>query len=76
MTPNTSSSGASGNNTVQSLMIDVRASTQGFSQDITTIRSSLDSTLLPGFTQAGDALDIRRGRDLQVPRGRRRQDDP
>ena len=57
MTPNTSSSGASGNNTVQSLMIDVRASTQGFSQDITTIRSSLDSTLLPGFTQAGDALD-------------------
>jgi len=46
----------SGAANVQSLLIDVRASTQGFSQDIGAIRSSLDSTLLPGFAQAGDVL--------------------
>ncbi|NBC37695.1 tail tape measure protein [Novosphingobium sp. FSY-8] len=41
---------------IQSLLIDVRASTQGFAQDITTMRSGFDSTLLPGFTQAGNVL--------------------
>ena len=54
-----SGSGAGSNaglGNVQSLLIDVRASTQGFSQDIGAIRSSLDTTLLPGFTQAGDVL--------------------
>ena len=56
-TSSTGTSSASGTGSVQSLMIDVRASTQGFAQDITSIRSSLDSTLLPGFTQAGNALD-------------------
>lgn len=55
---NSASNGSvSGTGSVQSLMIDVRASTQGFAQDITAIRSSLDSTLLPGFAQAGDVLD-------------------
>lgn len=52
---NTSSSG--GSDTVQSLLIDVRASTQGFAQDISAMRSGFDTTLLPGFTQAGSALD-------------------
>ncbi|NKI99804.1 tail tape measure protein [Novosphingobium sp. SG707] len=52
---NTSSS--SGSDTVQSLLIDVRASTQGFAQDISAMRSGFDTTLLPGFTQAGSALD-------------------
>lgn len=42
---------------VQSLLIDVRASTQGFAQDIAAMRSGFDTTLLPGFTQAGSALD-------------------
>lgn len=52
---NTSSS--SGSDTVQSLLIDVRASTQGFAQDISAMRSGFDTTLLPGFTQAGSTLD-------------------
>lgn len=52
---NTSTS--SGSDTVQSLLIDVRASTQGFAQDISAMRSGFDTTLLPGFTQAGSALD-------------------
>lgn len=52
---NTSSSG--GSDTVQSLLIDVRASTQGFAQDISAMRSGFDTTLLPGFTQAGSTLD-------------------
>lgn len=52
---NTSSSG--GSDTVQSLLIDVRASTQGFAQDISAMRSGFDTTLLPGFMQAGSTLD-------------------
>ncbi|WCT77661.1 tail tape measure protein [Novosphingobium humi] len=52
---NTSISG--GSDTVQSLLIDVRASTQGFAQDISAMRSGFDTTLLPGFTQAGSTLD-------------------
>ncbi|WJS98817.1 tail tape measure protein [Novosphingobium humi] len=52
---NTSSSG--GSDTAQSLLIDVRASTQGFAQDISAMRSGFDTTLLPGFTQAGSTLD-------------------
>lgn len=51
------SSSSSGSDTVQSLLIDVRASTQGFAQDISAMRSGFDTTLLPGFTQAGSALD-------------------
>lgn len=52
---NTSSS--AGSDTVQSLLIDVRASTQGFAQDISAMRSGFDTTLLPGFMQAGSTLD-------------------
>jgi phage-related minor tail protein len=52
---NTSSSG--GSDAVQTLLIDVRASTQGFAQDISAMRSGFDTTLLPGFTQAGSTLD-------------------
>ncbi|WDF72398.1 tail tape measure protein [Novosphingobium sp. KACC 22771] len=52
---NTFNSG--GSDTVQSLLIDVRASTQGFAQDISAMRSGFDTTLLPGFTQAGSTLD-------------------
>jgi hypothetical protein len=54
MANNANSSGA---DAVQSLLIDVRASTQGFAQDISAMRSGFDTTLLPGFSQAGSTLD-------------------
>lgn len=52
---------------LDSLMIEVRASTQGFSQDIAKMRSVVDSTLVDGFSRAGNVLErgllgaIRRG---------------
>ena len=42
---------------VQSLMVDVRANTQGFAQDMSTMRGSFNSTLVDGFTQAGSTLE-------------------
>lgn len=48
-----SSSGSS----VQSLMVEVRAATSGFAQDLATMRSSFDTSLVSGFTQAGSVLD-------------------
>jgi hypothetical protein len=53
--------------TVDTLLIDVRASTQGFAQDIATMRSSVDSTLTDGFSRAGDVLE--RGLVSAVRRG-------
>jgi hypothetical protein len=56
-----------GSDNVESLLIDVRASTQGFAQDIATMRGTFDSTLVDGFSRAGDVLErglmgaIRRG---------------
>lgn len=52
---------------IETLMIDVRAGTAGFRTDIETMRSTLDSTLVEGFTEAGQVLErgllsaIRRG---------------
>jgi hypothetical protein len=52
---------------IDTLMIDVRASTQGFQSDIETMRSAVDTTLGGGFAKAGDVLErgllsaIRRG---------------
>ncbi len=52
---------------VESLLIDVRASTQGFAQDIAAMRGTFDATLVDGFARAGDVLErgllgaIRRG---------------
>lgn len=61
---------------VDELLIDVRASTRGFSDDIATMRHDLDSGLVAGFARAGDVLErsllsaIRRGslgfEDLQA----------
>ena len=51
----------------QSLLIDVRASTQGFAQDIAAMRSSFDGTLVSGFTQAGSVLDA--GLTTAIKRG-------
>lgn len=66
--------------TIDQLLIDVRASTQGFSQDIAQMRSGFDSTLLVGFARAGEVLErglltaIRKGslgfEDLQRVAGR------
>ncbi|MEO6092187.1 MAG: tail tape measure protein [Novosphingobium sp.] len=55
------------NDQVDSLLIDVRASTAGFAQDIATMRAGFDGTLVEGFSRAGDVLErgllgaIRRG---------------
>ena len=52
---------------VDTLLIDVRASTQGFAQDVAQMRSTFDGTLIEGFSRAGDVLErgllgaIRRG---------------
>lgn len=42
---------------VDSLMIEVRASTQGFAQDVATMRSAFDGTVVNGFSRAGDVLE-------------------
>ncbi|MBK6802751.1 MAG: tail tape measure protein [Novosphingobium sp.] len=42
---------------VDSLMIDVRANTQGFAQDVAAMRGSFDGQLLDGFAKAGDVLE-------------------
>ncbi|MEN9683763.1 MAG: hypothetical protein RLZZ427_1514, partial [Pseudomonadota bacterium] len=43
--------------TVDSLLIDVRANTQGFAADVAAMRSTFDGTLVGGFARAGDALE-------------------
>lgn len=51
------SSSSSSSSSVQSLMVEVRAATQGFTQDLSSMRSTFDSSLVSGFTQAGTVLD-------------------
>lgn len=52
---------------IETLMVDVRASTRGFASDIRTMRAQFDSTLVDGFSRAGSVLErgllaaIRRG---------------
>jgi len=52
---------------IETLLVDVRASTTGFRSDIETMRAALDTTLVGGFAQAGNVLErgllsaIRRG---------------
>lgn len=53
--------------TVDTLLVDVRASTQGFAQDIAQLRGTFDGTLLSGFEQAGNVLE--RGLINAVRRG-------
>ena len=38
---------------IETLMVEVRASTQGFASDIETMRGALDTTLVDGFARAG-----------------------
>ncbi|QZH76362.1 MAG: tail tape measure protein [Erythrobacter sp.] len=53
---------------IETLMVEVRASTAGFRADVESMRSALDSSLLGGFAQAGEVLErsllsaIRRGK--------------
>ena len=42
---------------VDSLLIDVRANTQGFAADVAAMRSTFDGTLVDGFERAGQALE-------------------
>ena len=46
-----------GGSSGQSLLIDVRASTQGFAQDLAAMRSTFDGTVVSGFTTAGNVLE-------------------
>jgi hypothetical protein len=43
--------------TVNTLLVDVRASTQGFAQDLAQMRGTFDGTLVDGFAKAGDVLE-------------------
>jgi hypothetical protein len=42
---------------VDTLMIDVRAGTQGFAQDVATMRAAFDGTVVDGFRRAGGVLE-------------------
>ncbi|ANY18806.1 hypothetical protein A6F68_00271 [Tsuneonella dongtanensis] len=43
--------------TVDELLVEVRASTQGFSRDIAAMKSTFDTTLVDGFERAGRVLE-------------------
>ena len=42
---------------LEELVIDVRATTDGFAADLNTMRNSLDTSLLDGFDKAGNVLE-------------------
>ncbi|MCT2399199.1 tail tape measure protein [Novosphingobium mangrovi (ex Huang et al. 2023)] len=42
---------------IDSLLVDVRASTEGFARDIAAMRGAVDGDLVSGFTKAGNALE-------------------
>ena len=44
-------------NSVDTLLIDVRANTQGFATDVAAMRGTFDGTLVDGFSRAGDVLE-------------------
>lgn len=52
---------------IETLLIDVRASTQGFAADIQAMRGALDTTLTDGFAAAGTVLE--RGLASALKRG-------
>ena len=53
--------------TVDNLLIDVRANTQGFAADIAAMRGTFDTSLLGGFEQAGSVLE--RGLQSAIRKG-------
>ncbi|WP_232491688.1 tail tape measure protein [Novosphingobium kaempferiae] len=42
---------------IDSLLVEVRAGTDGFARDIAQMRGAVDGNLVSGFTRAGDALE-------------------
>jgi hypothetical protein len=42
---------------IDSLLVEVRAGTDGFARDIEHMRASVDGNLVAGFTRAGDVLE-------------------
>lgn len=42
---------------IETLMVEVRASTEGFASDMDNMRRQFDSTLVDGFSKAGDVLE-------------------
>jgi len=42
---------------IDSLLVEVRAGTDGFARDIAQMRGAVDGDLVSGFTRAGDALE-------------------
>ena len=52
---------------IEELLVEVRASTKGFAQDVAQMRGAIDGSLVDGFARAGDVLErgllgaIRRG---------------
>lgn len=42
---------------IDQLLVEVRASTQGFAADIAQMRGAVDANLVDGFARAGDALE-------------------
>lgn len=59
--------GFDGGDAIDTLLVDVRAGTQGFAQDVAAMRATFDGTLVEGFSRAGGVLErgltgaIRRG---------------
>ncbi len=43
--------------TVDTLLVDVRANTQGFAADVAQMRGTFDATLVDGFANAGNVLE-------------------
>lgn len=50
-------SGAAGADPVATMLIDVRAGTAGFAQDLAAMRGTVDGTLASGFDAAGKVLE-------------------
>ncbi len=46
-----------GSDSVDSLLIEVRANTQGFAEDVNAMRGTFDTTLIDGFSRAGTVLE-------------------
>lgn len=42
---------------IDSLLVDVRANTQSFAQDVAQMRANFDATLVDGFARAGSVLE-------------------
>jgi hypothetical protein len=45
------------NDEIDSLLVEVRAGTDGFARDVEHMRASIDTNLVKGFAQAGDVLE-------------------